>query len=121
MPIASLNPATGQLLRSFEEDAPELIQRKLASAAAAWERWRRKPVAARAAVVGRAAEILETEREGFGRLMTLEMGKLASAAAGEARKSATACRFYAEHAAAFLTPEVVSETQDSRDEIHLQP
>ena len=89
MPIASVNPATGQLLRSFEEDAPEVIQRKLAGAAGAWERWRRKPVAARAAVVARAAELLETEREAFGRLMTLEMGKLAAAAAGEARKCAT--------------------------------
>ncbi|MFL5304154.1 MAG: NAD-dependent succinate-semialdehyde dehydrogenase [Polyangia bacterium] len=121
MPIASVNPATGQLLRSFEEDAPEVVQRKLAAAAAAWERWRRQPVAARAAVVARAAEILETEREHFGRLMTLEMGKLAAAAAGEARKCATACRFYAEHGATFLTPEVVSEGPTSRDEIHLQP
>ena len=121
MPIASLNPATGQLLRSFEEDGPEIVERKLAAAASGWERWRGKPVAARAAVVARAGEILETEREAFGRLMTLEMGKLASAAAGEAAKCATACRFYAEHAAAFLTPEVVGEGPGSRDEIQLQP
>jgi succinate-semialdehyde dehydrogenase / glutarate-semialdehyde dehydrogenase len=121
MPIATVNPATGQLVRSFDEDGPEVIERKLSAAAAGWERWRRKPVAARAAVVARAAEILETEREAFGRLMTLEMGKLAAAAADEAAKCATACRFYAEHAAAFLTPEVVGEGPDSRDEIHLQP
>ncbi len=121
MPIASLNPATGQLLRSFDEDAPEVIQRKLATAAAAWERWRRAPVGARAAVVARAGEILETEQEAFGRLMTLEMGKLAAAAAGEAAKCATTCRFYAEHGEAFLTPEVVNQDGDSRDEIHLQP
>src|SRR5690348_8437093 len=109
MPIASVNPATGQLLRSFDEDAPEVVQRKLAGAAAAWQRWRREPVAARAAVVARAAELLDTERDAFGRLMTLEMGKLAAAAAGEAAKCATACRFYAENGAAFLTPEVVRE------------
>ncbi|HVY37037.1 MAG TPA: NAD-dependent succinate-semialdehyde dehydrogenase [Polyangia bacterium] len=121
MPIASLNPATGQLLRSFDEDGPEIVERKLAAAASGWERWRRKPVATRAAIVARAGEILETEREAFGRLMTLEMGKLAAAAAGEASKCATACRFYAEHAAAFLSPEIVGEGPDSRDEIQLQP
>ena len=121
MPIASLNPATGQLLRSFEEDAPEVINRKLDRAMAAWQQWRRTPVSARAAVLTRAAELLETERQAFGRLMTLEMGKLAGAAADEAAKCATACRYYAEHARAFLTPEVVTPGAASRDEIQLQP
>ncbi|HVV49211.1 MAG TPA: NAD-dependent succinate-semialdehyde dehydrogenase, partial [Polyangia bacterium] len=59
-------------------------------------------------VVARAAEILEAEQQAFGRLMTLEMGKLVGAAAAEAAKCASACRYYAEHGAAFVRPEVVA-------------
>jgi succinate-semialdehyde dehydrogenase/glutarate-semialdehyde dehydrogenase len=121
MPIESVNPASGERLRSFAEETPEALERKLARAAAAWEAWRRQPVAQRAAVVGRAAEILDAEKDAFGRLMTLEMGKLAGDAAAEAHKCATACRYYADNAQAFLKPEVVAQGPGSRDEIQLQP
>ena len=55
MPIASVNPATGERLRSFDEERPEIVERKVAQAAAAWERWRQTPIASRAAVLSRAA------------------------------------------------------------------
>ena len=121
MPIESVNPASGERLRSFEEENGEAVERKLARATAAWEAWRRTPVAKRAAVVARAGEILEAEKEAFGRVMTLEMGKLAGDAAAEAHKCATACRYYAENAAAFLKPEVLAQGAGTRDEIQLQP
>ncbi|HXU61038.1 MAG TPA: NAD-dependent succinate-semialdehyde dehydrogenase [Polyangia bacterium] len=121
MPIESVNPATGERLRSFEEETREAVERKLARAAAAWDQWRQTPVSKRAAVVARAAEILEAEKEAFGRVMTLEMGKLAGDAAAEAHKCATACRYYAENAETFLKPEVVAQGPGSRDEIQLQP
>ncbi len=121
MAIESVNPATGERLRSFDEESPDTVERKLARAAAAWDGWRRTPIAARAAVLSRAAEILDGEKDSFGRLMTLEMGKLAADAAAEAHKCATACRYYAENAQAFLEPEVVAEGPGSRDEIQLQP
>src|SRR6185312_14086754 len=121
MPIESVNPASGERLRSFEEETREAVERKLARAATAWDQWRQTPVSKRAAVVARAAEILEAEKEAFGRVMTLEMGKLAGDAAAEAHKCATACRYYAENAQAFLKPEVVAQGPGSRDEIQLQP
>ena len=55
----------------------------------------------------KAAEILENEKETFGRMMTLEMGKTLRSAIAEAAKCATACRYYAEHAESFLADEVV--------------
>src|SRR5579884_2677750 len=121
MPIESVNPATGERLRSFAEDSPDVVQAKLARAAAAWSAWRQTPVRARAAVLSRAAEILDAEKDSFGRVMTLEMGKLAGDAAAEAHKCATACRYYAENAESFLKPEVVDPGPDSRDEIQLHP
>jgi succinate-semialdehyde dehydrogenase/glutarate-semialdehyde dehydrogenase len=121
MPIATVNPTTGQEVRVFDEDGPDVIERKVAAASAAWERWRRAPVGTRAAVVARAGELLEDGKQAFGQLMTLEMGKLIGAGQDEATKCATACRYYAAHAEEFLKPEVIATSSGGRDEIRLQP
>ena len=68
----------------------------------------------------RAAEILEADKEGCARLMTLEMGKLYRAAVAEAAKCATACRFYAENAERFLADELV-RTDAGRSFVRYQP
>ena len=65
-------------------------------------RWRRTPVAERAAVVARLGALLDAEKDQLGRLMTLEMGKPIQAAIDEAAKCATGCRFYAEHGPSFV-------------------
>jgi len=70
--------------------------------------------------MGKAAEILDGEKDAFGRLMTTEMGKPFRAAVDEAVKCAWACRYYAENAERFLADEVV-ETTASRSYIHYQP
>ena len=68
----------------------------------------------------RAAEILETEKETFGRLMTTEMGKTLRSAVDEAVKCASGCRYYAENAERFLADEIV-ETPAARSFIRYQP
>ncbi len=121
MAIETVNPATGQRVRTFEADSAAAIEAKLARAAAAFDDWSRRPVVERASVVGRAAGILEAERQTFGRLMTLEMGKLIGAAEQEAEKCSGGCRYYAEHGEEFLRPELVAESPGGRDEIAFQP
>ncbi|HUF25430.1 MAG TPA: NAD-dependent succinate-semialdehyde dehydrogenase [Gemmatimonadaceae bacterium] len=108
MTIATINPATGETLRRFEPHDGEAVEAALARAARAFESWSRRPIGERAAVVRRAGELLDAERRELGRLMTLEMGKLHSAAVEEAAKCAASCRHYAEHAEAYLAPEPVS-------------
>jgi succinate-semialdehyde dehydrogenase / glutarate-semialdehyde dehydrogenase len=120
MPIESVNPATGELLRAFEPESAAAVDSKLGRAATAFLGWSRRPIGERAAIVARAGEILEGERETFGRLMTLEMGKLAGAAADEAAKCATACRYYAEHGEGYLRPEKVASAEAS-DAIRFDP
>jgi succinate-semialdehyde dehydrogenase/glutarate-semialdehyde dehydrogenase len=120
MPIESVNPATGERLRTFEPESAAAVEGKLERATAAFRTWSRRPVGERAAIVARAGELLEAERQTFGRLMTLEMGKLAGAARDEAAKCATACRYYAEHAEAFLRPEKVASA-DASDAIRFDP
>ncbi len=107
MAIATINPATGETLRIFEPLSEAEIEKKLQLAVAAFRAERKTSFAERAKRMTKAAEILETGKEKFGKLMTLEMGKPYKAAVAEAAKCATACRYYAENAERFLADEVV--------------
>ena len=120
MPIATINPATGERLKAFEPLPEAQIEVKLQRAAETFRQYRHTPFADRARWMTRAAEILEAEKSSFGRLMTMEMGKTLKAAMEEAVKCAWACRFYAENAERFLADEVV-ETAATRSFIRYQP
>ena len=120
MTIASVNPTTGQTLRSFPELTPLELDRKIAGALARFESWRRVPVAERAALLGRAAIVLENEKADLARLMTLEMGKPIDAARAEVEKCALVCRYYAEHAASFLADRPAA-TDATRSFVRFQP
>lgn len=107
MAIASVNPATGETIREFEPLSASAIQEKLEVASKTFRSYRRTPFADRARMLNRAAEILEVEKDAFGRLMTVEMGKPLKAAREEAQKCALGCRYYAETAEQTLAEEVV--------------
>jgi succinate-semialdehyde dehydrogenase/glutarate-semialdehyde dehydrogenase len=120
MPIATVNPATGETLRTFAPLTEPELEARLECAAEAYRRHRRTAVADRARLMLRAAEILESEKDRFGRLMVTEMGKPLKAAVDEAVKSAWGCRYYAEHAERFLADEVVA-TSAARSWVRYQP
>ena len=120
MAIETVNPATGERICSFAELSPREINDKLEAACRAARAWRRTPIEQRAAVVDRAGQILEQRKEQYGRLMTLEMGKPIKAAIDEAAKCATACRFYAQHAAQFLADRPV-ESDGERSFVAFEP
>jgi succinate-semialdehyde dehydrogenase/glutarate-semialdehyde dehydrogenase len=120
MAIASINPATGETIKTFEPLTGEQIEQKIAAAGKTFQTYRNQPFHARAAWMLKAAQILESEKDRLGRLMTLEMGKPIRAAIQEAEKCARACRYYAEHAEQFMQDELV-ETEASRSFIRYQP
>jgi succinate-semialdehyde dehydrogenase / glutarate-semialdehyde dehydrogenase len=120
MAIASVNPATGELLKRFEPLSDGQIEEKLRRAISAFALHRRTSFAERSQKMLKAAEILERDQNECARLMTLEMGKPFKAALAEAAKSATGCRFYAEHAAGFLADEPI-ETGARRSFIRYLP
>src|ERR1700683_2754029 len=91
----------------FQPLIPEQIESKLQLAVTAFRAERKTPFTERARRMMKAAEILERDRERFGRLMTLEMGKPLKAAVAEAAKCTTACRYYAENAEKLLADEVI--------------
>ena len=120
MSIASINPATGEVVRTFTPHSDAQVEERLAKAARAAPAWRRASFAERAQKLSKAAALLEERKDALGRLMTLEMGKLRRAAVAEVEKCATACRYYAENAARQLAPEPV-QTDARRSEKRFQP
>jgi succinate-semialdehyde dehydrogenase / glutarate-semialdehyde dehydrogenase len=120
MAIATINPATGETIKRFPALDAREIDRRLARAGQAFASWRNRPLPERAAVLARAADLLEGEKETFGALMTLEMGKLRSAAVEEAVKCARGCRHYAENAERYLAEESVTDADGARERILYQ-
>jgi succinate-semialdehyde dehydrogenase / glutarate-semialdehyde dehydrogenase len=105
MAIATINPATGETLKTFDELSDADVERCLAAAAAAHAEYRLTSFEERASWMRQAADILDAERDAIAAMMTTEMGKTITAARLEVAKCAATCRFYAEHAAGFLVDE----------------
>jgi succinate-semialdehyde dehydrogenase/glutarate-semialdehyde dehydrogenase len=106
MAIRTVNPATGEVVKTYDEMSDGELDAALATAAAAFRDYRRTTFERRAGWLRAAADLLDAEREQVAALMTTEMGKPIAQARAEAAKCATACRFYAEHAETYLAPEV---------------
>jgi succinate-semialdehyde dehydrogenase/glutarate-semialdehyde dehydrogenase len=107
MAIATTNPATGEVLKTFEPLTRAQIEVKLRIAVEAFRKHRKTSFADRSEKMMRLAEILEREKNECARLMTLEMGKPLHAAVAEALKCATGCRYYAQNAEKFLADEII--------------
>ena len=120
MPIASINPATGETLKTFESLTETQIDEKLQRAAETFATYRLISLAEREAWMLRAAEILESEKDDFARLMTIEMGKPIKGAVGEAEKCAWVCRYYAETAKLHLAEQFV-DTNAASSFVRFQP
>jgi len=118
--IATVNPATGETLKTFEALTKNEVEEKLERAAETFASYRRTSFAEREPLMLRAAEILETEKHELGRLMTTEMGKPIKSARQEAEKCALVCRYYAENAKRHLADEVI-ETNATRSFVRFQP
>src|ERR1051326_8171048 len=120
MAIATINPATGERLCQYPALTDREIDDKLDVAHRAARSWRETPIDERAGALRRAGELLEQRAIEYGRLMTLEMGKPVRAAIDEAKKCATACYFYADHAVAYLADEKV-DIKNERGYVAFEP
>ena len=107
MPIATTNPATGELVQSFTALTDAEIADRLQSASAAFIALRATSFGQRGGWLRAAGDILDAERDEVAAMMTTEMGKTLASAKAEVAKCAKACRFYADNAEAFLADEVV--------------
>ena len=105
MPIATVNPATGETVRTFDPLDAEGIEQRIAAAESAFREWRLTDFDHRATLLRAAAGLLDEEQDGIARTMTTEMGKTLAAARAEAAKCAKAMRWYAARAEELLADE----------------
>lgn len=120
MPIQSLNPATLEILETFDEHTPTQVQQALERAETRFRAWRSTSFAERAAPLRRVAELLREEAEAHARHMVLEMGKPIVQAEAEAEKCAWVCEWYADHAEELLAPQTI-ETDAERSYVRYDP
>jgi len=120
MAIATVNPATNEVVKTFTALTDAQVDEKIAKAAGTFQSYRRTSFTERARWMKAAGDILAAEKEDLGRMMTLEMGKTLASAVAEAGKCADACYYYAEHAEKFIADEVIP-TSATRSYIHYQP
>jgi succinate-semialdehyde dehydrogenase/glutarate-semialdehyde dehydrogenase len=107
MPIQSVNPANGDLLRQFTPLTEEAVMRKIALAQSAFVAYADVPLSHRAMCMRKLATLLEQETGDLAALITKEMGKPITQSRAEVLKCASGCRYYAEHAARILAQEPV--------------
>ena len=120
MPIQSINPATGELLRSFRPLEPEAIAAKIALAHEASHSYPSETLPQRTFWMRRLAHLLEAEENELATLMVTEMGKTIISARAEVAKCARACRYYAEQSEAMLAPEFIA-TEHARSYVRWDP
>jgi succinate-semialdehyde dehydrogenase/glutarate-semialdehyde dehydrogenase len=120
MVMQSINPATEEVLESFEEFSPHQIDQALQQAHDGSRRWRETPLGERAARLQAMARALRSDKTRWAGLITVEMGKPIVEAEAEIEKCAWNCDFYAEHAARFLADEHV-ETDAPESYVAFEP
>jgi succinate-semialdehyde dehydrogenase/glutarate-semialdehyde dehydrogenase len=118
--LQSINPATGDLIESFDEISDSDLDAALARAQHVFRAYRSTSFADRAGWLRKAAQILESEKDKWARLMTREMGKTYKGAVAEAEKCAWACRYFAENGERFLANEA-TETEADRSYVRYLP
>ncbi len=104
MAYASVNPFDGKTLKTFTELTDAQLETAVATAAAAYQAWRKKSYHERSVIVAKAAELIHARSDDFARPMTLEMGKRIAEARGEVEFSAQILAYYANNAERFLEP-----------------
>ncbi|PZU91882.1 MAG: NADP-dependent succinic semialdehyde dehydrogenase [Pseudanabaena sp.] len=120
MAIASINPATGEVLKTFAPLTDAELEQKLALAAQAFATYKKTSFAERSHWMEQAADILEGRKAELAKMITLEMGKTLKSAITEVEKCANLCRFYAEQAPIYLA-DTPATTDASRTLIRYQP
>jgi acyl-CoA reductase-like NAD-dependent aldehyde dehydrogenase len=105
--IETVNPATGKVIASYDNDDAEAVARKVRQAREAFSSWKKLELGERADYMRRLGRVMRKNREEYGRIVTEEMGKPVRQSVAEIEKCAWVCDYYAEHAEAFLRDQIV--------------
>ncbi|MBV8187860.1 MAG: NAD-dependent succinate-semialdehyde dehydrogenase [Alphaproteobacteria bacterium] len=114
MTYRTINPATGKVVKTYEDISDAALSETMEVAQACFESdWRQRSIAQRAAIVQTAATLMRKQSDHLAGLVTLEMGKLIAEAKGEVALSADILDYYAQRAETFLTPQQIPGAPNS--------
>lgn len=100
--IKTINPATGEVLATYEGWNKDQIEQAVVAGNAAAAAWGQRPLQERVEAIRRLAQQLRAEKDSMAALITAEMGKPLAEAAGELEKSAVTALYYADNAERIL-------------------
>ena len=120
MAIQSINPATGKTEKTFNEHSSNQVMIMIEDVNCAFREWRKTDFAFRAGLMKKAAQILREQKEHYGKILTLEMGKPITQAIAEVEKCALVCEYYADNAEKILKEEIV-QTDASESYVRFDP
>lgn len=118
--IQTINPATGNIEKTFQPDSDQEIEKKLKQASQAFQLWRKTPIKERIILVKKLADHLHKYKEAYGKLATFEMGKPFKESLAEIEKSLEICNYYCKNSRKFLKAEQVP-TEASKSYIQYDP
>jgi succinate-semialdehyde dehydrogenase/glutarate-semialdehyde dehydrogenase len=102
---AVTNPATGELVEQIPNSTDEEVRAAIERVHRGYSSWKQRPVAERAAIVSRAAEIFGERADELAAIMTLEMGKRINEGRGEVGIVVDIFNYYADNGPALLADE----------------
>lgn len=118
--MKSINPATGEVLQTYEPHTGQEIAQRLQQAAQAQQQWSAWSIQERVQGLQRIADALEKRTEALALLMTREMGKPIGQSRSELKKCVLNLRYYAANGPAMIADELV-ETEGRKSYIRYQP
>ena len=120
MSLKSINPANGQEIAAYEEMSTDEVNGIITAVNDTFNSWRKTSFSSRGELLKNAAVILQSNKEEFGRLMSLEMGKPYSQSLAEVVKCAKGCEYYADNTEEILADRII-ETDASKSYVSHQP
>lgn len=112
--IQSVNPANGEITASFSLLTRSQVEKKIDISQTAFEKWKRSSFATRKSLLLKVSQLLRKNKEQYGKIITIEMGKTIRESISEVEKCAWVCEYYAENAEQLLQKETIkTEAKDS--------
>lgn len=108
-PLKTINPANGEMLAEHEQHTDAEIDAALTRSVRAFQAGRSRSFDERAKRLRSVADVLESRKDKYAHLMTVEMGKPITQSRAEVEKCAMICRHYADHAEALMVDEPVGK------------
>ncbi|MDY6775536.1 MAG: NAD-dependent succinate-semialdehyde dehydrogenase [Halobacteria archaeon] len=121
MALESVNPATGETIKTFDEHDSEDVDRILDHSAEAFEDWSDVSIEERESLMADAADVLRDNKKEYAEVITNEMGKPITQSVAEVEKCAWVCDYYAENASQHLQDDVVGATPGTKTYISYEP